>query len=412
MENVAPQEGQGPFDIVIVGGGMVGSALACALGETPLRIALLEARPPGPAPVTEDIDLRVSALTIASQRILQALHVWDHMPVQRLAPFRRMQVWDAQGSGSIGFDCADIGAAALGHIVENRVILAALWTRLHSLPQVQVIAPAVPMGLITDQHGAQVALEDGRMLRTRLVVGADGGDSPLRGLAGIRTRGWSYDQRAVVATVRTEHPHADTAWQRFLAHGPLAFLPLFDGRCSIVWSTTPRRADALLEAPEEAFLAELEEASGGALGRMLQTSPRAAFPLRMLHARQYVLERVALCGDAAHTIHPLAGQGVNLGLLDAAALAQVLQVAARAGRDIGGLKTLRRYERWRKTDNVSMMAVMDGFKRLFGIRWQPVPWIRNFGLGLTDRAPPIKNAIMRRAMGLTGDLPDLARGLG
>jgi 2-octaprenylphenol hydroxylase len=215
-----------------------------------------------------------------------------------------------------------------------------------------------------------------------------------------------------VATVRTAEPHGETARQRFLPEGPLAFLPLGESHtCSIVWSTGHAHAEALLALDDSEFRAELESAFGSALGAVSEVGPREGFPLRMRHAEHYVVERVALAGDAAHTIHPLAGQGVNLGLLDAAALAEVLLAAAAAGRDPGGLATLRRYERWRRGDNLLMIAAMEGFKRLFAGSLPPLAWARNLGLEITDRLPPLKSLFMRRALGLGGDLPRLARGL-
>jgi len=216
----------------------------------------------------------------------------------------------------------------------------------------------------------------------------------------------------VVANVRTAVPHQETAWQRFLPTGPLAFLPLHDGRCSIVWSTTPEQADSLLALDERDFGAALAEAFDWRLGAIVEVGPRTAFPLRLQHAHAYVQPGIALIGDAAHVVHPLAGQGVNLGLLDAATLAEVVSDAVAAGQDFASLKTLRRYERWRKGDNLLMLGVMDGFKRLFGNTLPPVRLLRNVGLNLTDAAGPLKNLIARRAMGLAGDLPKLARGVG
>ena len=398
------------YDILIVGGGMVGASLACALAGHGLSIAVVEAQIPPATWPRDSTDLRVSALTRATQRIFGALGAWDRMVGQRVSPFRDMHVWDAAGSGAIHFDSAEIGEDTLGYIVENRVIQATLWESMTACEDVEVIAPAAPAALTLDQDGARLRLEDGRELAALLVVGADGADSRLRALAGLDARQWDYHQKAVVATVRTEQSHRETAWQRFLPTGPLAFLPLSDGACSIVWSTTPEHADALLARDEDAFRAELAQAFEHRLGRIESAGPRAAFALRMLYAPRYVQPRVALVGDAAHAIHPLAGQGVNLGLLDAAALAEVVLHAHAADRDIGGMATLRRYERWRKGDNLATMAAMDGFKRLFGSRLAPLRWARNVGLTLTDDLGPLKHLIMRRAMGLAGDLPPLARG--
>ncbi|MBL8259456.1 MAG: UbiH/UbiF/VisC/COQ6 family ubiquinone biosynthesis hydroxylase [Candidatus Competibacteraceae bacterium] len=398
------------YDVIIAGGGMVGSALACALGERDLRIALLEGAPLERARPTEALDLRVSAISRASQRIFAALGAWEGMTAWRVSPFRDMRVWDAAGSGQIHFDSAAIGEPLLGWIIENRIIQYALLERARQLPAVELFCPAA---LETAQALAdnrwRVRLSDGRELTARLLVGADGAQSKVRQWAGIETGGWSYDQKGVVANVRTAEPHQETAWQRFLPTGPLAFLPLHDGRCSIVWSTSPERADALLAMDERDFGQTLGEAFDWRLGAIAQVGPRAAFPLRLQHAHQYVKPGLALIGDAAHVVHPLAGQGVNLGLLDAATLAEVILDALAAGQEIGSFKALRRYERWRKGDNLLMLGVMDGFKRLFGASLPPVPLIRNLGLALTDAMGPLKNRIARRAMGLEGDLPRLAR---
>ena len=401
------------YDLIIAGGGMVGSALACALGAADLKIALLEGGPLERIRPGMELDSRVSAINRASQRIFAAVGAWDGMAAWRVSPFRDMRVWDATGFGGIHFDSADLGEPLLGWIIENRVIQYALLERARQLPAVDLRCPAA---LETAEplpgNGWRVRISDGREFTARLLVGADGASSRIRQLADIQTGGWSYGQNAVVANVRTAEPHRETAWQRFLPTGPLAFLPLHDGRCSIVWSTTPERADSLLALDERDFGAALAEAFDQRLGAIVEIGPRAAFPLRLQHARAYVKPGIALIGDAAHVVHPLAGQGVNLGLLDAATLAEVVSDAIAAGHDCSSFKTLRRYERWRKGDNLLMLGVMDGFKRLFGNPLPPVRLLRNIGINLTDAVGPLKNRIARRAMGLEGDLPKLARAAG
>ena len=398
---------QPDFDLVIVGGGMVGATLACALADSPLRIALVEARAPAPGWSADRFDLRVSAVTRASEAILRHVGAWEGIAGRRLAPFDDMRVWDARG-GRIHFDSAAVGETTLGYIIENSAIQDALDERLAAADNVERRAPVQCSELILEAQQARLVLAEGGELRTRLVVGADGANSWVREQAGIECRGWSYEQQGVVATVKPARHHQDTAWQRFLPGGPLAFLPLPDGYCSIVWSTdTPNR---LLEMDDAAFKKALGEAFDHTLGTIEWVSPRAAFPLRLQHAVDYTRPRLALIGDAAHTIHPLAGQGVNLGFLDAAALAELLIDQAKARGDLGSHKLLRRYERWRKTDNVAMMTAMDGFQRLFGQAPLPIRLLRNAGLSLADHSGPLKQRIIKHAMGLRGDLPRMARG--
>lgn len=388
---------------------MVGVTIACALRNSGLRIALIETAPPRDVKSGDSIDLRVSAITRASQQIFSALDAWRGMEERRISPFREMQVWDADGDGLIHFDAADLGEDTLGHIIENTVVQRALWETVEASGGVALLCPAAVTELRRDADGMCCRLQDGRDLRARLLIGADGAQSRVRQFAAIQVRGWSYDQQAVVATVASERDHRETAWQRFLPTGPLAFLPLRDGRCSIVWSTTPRQARQLLAADDATFRRQLELAFGSRLGRIVSAGERMSFPLRLQYADSYVQAGLALVGDAVHTVHPLAGQGVNLGILDAASLAEVLLEAVAQHKDFAALQTLRRYERWRKGHNLMMMAAMDGFNRLFGSAWEPLRWARNAGLSLTDALPPVKRIIMSYAMGRSGDLPALAQ---
>ncbi|MCZ6536562.1 MAG: UbiH/UbiF/VisC/COQ6 family ubiquinone biosynthesis hydroxylase [Gammaproteobacteria bacterium] len=398
--------------ICIVGGGMVGCALAALFGRDQRytgSVVLLEAG--DPPTLAAGYDLRVVALSATSQRVLEAAGAWPEIAATRVSPYREMQVWDADSKpglpGSVHFSAAEVGAAALGHIVENQLIRHTLWQSLAGLERVVVRPNSRVADLRLDDDKARLSLDNGEVMDCTLVVAADGAASPIRDMAGIETTGWSYRQKAVVTHVQSELPHRETAWQRFLPSGPLAFLPLADGRSSVVWSNTVDGADRLLDLKDTEFLAELETASDGTLGRMLECSRRAAFPLRLLHARDYCRQRLVLIGDAAHAIHPLAGQGVNLGFLDAAALHETLVKALQAGEDTGDRSVLRRYERWRKGDNLVMLAAMDGIKRLFSNDLKSLARIRGFGLSLVNALPPARKAFVRRAMGMTGDLPEL-----
>jgi len=395
------------YDVVIVGGGMVGAALACALGNTALKVAVLD-HAPAAAPPDHSYDQRVSAVTLASQAFFENVGAWDGMARRRISPVREMRVWSEGGPGAIHFDAAEIGEACLAWIIENSVMRNALLERLQHFTNVHYLCPVQVQDINLTEEAATLTLQDGRNLRTRLLVGADGADSAVRRAAEIETQSLNLNQKGIVATVITGKPHEQIARQRFLATGPLAFLPLDEPRsCSIVWSADSARADQLLALDDAAFIAELQNAFGDALGQIETIGPRAAFPLALSHAKAYTAARVALIGDAAHTVHPLAGQGVNLGFLDAAALAEVLLDAGE--KDIGAHLVLRRYERWRKGGNLSMIAVTGGFRYLFGNDLPLISQLRNVGLELANSVTPMKNFIMRRASGLEGDLPKLAR---
>jgi 2-octaprenylphenol hydroxylase len=403
------------FDIVVVGGGMVGAGCAALLGAyrptAALRVAMLEPRPASlPAP-DEPLELRVSALSRASQRLVERAGAWQEIRSRGASPYQRMVVWDKVGSpggeGSITFEAADLGEPDLGHIVENRTVQAALTTRAvaHGVTLLRSGVSALDLGA----DAATVTTTDGRRLSAALVVAADGGNSPLRRLAGIETQGWDYGQHAVVTHLRPAQPHRETAWQRFLPTGPLALLPLSDGRVSLVWSTSPERAAELVAMTGEEFAQAVTEASAGVLGRLVPDAGRASFPLRLLHAVDYTRPRLALVGDAAHGVHPLAGQGVNLGMMDCAALAQCLGEGLAEGAEPGDLAALRRYERWRKAENLPAMILMDWLKRLFSNDDPSLSWFRSRGLGLVDRAAPVKRSLIERAMGLAGEVPLPAR---
>lgn len=397
-------------DIAIVGGGLAGLALATALGGSGLRVAVIEGRPlqlawppVGTADGVADFDLRVSAVTPASQQWLARLGAWRPEVAGRAQPYRHMHVWEHDGTGAIDFDAAEVNAASLGHIVENRVLLAGLLHALEPHHNVQVLSPATVGGFARMDDQVELRLMDGRLLRARLVVGADGAASPVREWAAIPCRRWEYDQRALVATIATAQPHAATAWQIFHRSGPLALLPLpgSDGThySSIVWSSDTAEAEELAALDDAAFIAALERASEQRLGRVLAIGQRAHFPLRAQHATAYTAPHVALIGDAAHTIHPLAGQGINLGFSDARALADELLRAHRRGLRADDPGLLARFQRRRKGDNLAMLAAMEGFKRLFGAEALPLRLLRNRGLALVNRLGPAKRTLIRQAMG-------------
>lgn len=390
------------YDIIIVGAGMVGATLACGLAEEAeqLKIAVIDASEPNFDWDKNSYDMRVSAITRASQTLLKNIGAWDKIIAQRVSPYQDMFVWDAGAKGELHFDSADMGEADLGHIIENRVIVKALHQRIKEFSQIELLCPAKLASIEFKLDKTHVILEDKSELSANLIVAADGTRSWVRQQANIAVKGWDFDQAALVTTVKTEKHHKDTAWQRFLSTGPLAFLPLTEGYSSIVWSTSPAEAKRLTEISEDEFAVELEHAFESKLGKITSVASRAVFPLRLFETLNYVQHRLALVGDAAHTIHPLAGQGVNLGLADVASLMDVVVDALNNKKDIGDLKVLRRYERWRRADNRSMLLAMDGLKRLFGSELTSVKNLRSVGLNAANKITPLKNIIMRQAMGI------------
>lgn len=401
-------------DILIVGAGMVGSALALALRHSGLEVLLLDGGPLSVKPFDPQapFEPRVSALSAASQRILDRLGAWQDIVKRRVSPYSDMHVWDGSGTGQIHFSAASVHAQVLGHIVENRVVQDGLLERLHD-SDIGLLANARLEQMRRSGDEWLLTLADGRRLRAPLVVAADGANSAVRHLAGCETREWDYLHHAIVTSVRCTQAHQATAWQRFTDQGPLAFLPLArDGGqawCSIVWSTTPEQAENVMALDDAAFCEALQGAFEGRLGQVLEADPRLCVPLRQRHAKRYVDEGLALIGDAAHVIHPLAGQGVNLGFLDAAVLAEELIRACERGERLADVKVLSRYERRRMPHNLALMASMEGFERLFQANALPLRWLRNTGLKLVEQMPEAKAIFMRQALGLSGDLPELAK---
>jgi 2-polyprenylphenol 6-hydroxylase len=397
-------------DVVVVGGGIIGGTFACLLGQAGLNVILLDA---GVRQVNalKKVDARVFAITLASEQILKRAGAWRRLQEEDVACFRKMHVWDENGLGEVKFDSASICQATMGYIISHQAIVDALQEKLLDMENVRCIWSVSPAFIKEEMDAMLLETEDGLQFRSKLVVAADGCNSKLRSLANIHYQKHDYKQSALACVVTTEFPHAEVARQRFLKRGPLAFLPMVDPHQSaIVWSSSPDHIQRLKEMGKSAFHFELAEAFANELGEIEESTERVVFPLSRAQAEHYIQSRMALIGDSAHSIHPLAGLGANLGLLDAAALAEEVIDSVQRGRDPGRLQVLRRYERWRKGENQSMMYLMDGFKQLFENQSQSVQWLRNFGLDIVDSLPVAKHAIMKRAMGLKGDLPKIARG--
>jgi 2-octaprenylphenol hydroxylase len=394
------------YDVIIVGGGMVGSTLAVALSQqSSLNIALIEANALPQAIENNQYDLRVSALSSASQTLLKNLAIWPLLQAERIAAYTDMHVWETPTS-QVHFDCSDIGEPLLGHIVENRNIQRAAIQRCQQINNISLIYPTKPIELVEQK----LVLENGQTLSADLIVAAEGANSPLRQWKNIAFDGWDYQQSAIVCTVTTEKHHQNTAWQRFLPEGPLAFLPLADPhQCSIVWTNSTEEAELLTALTDERFKSLLKRQFNNELGDIVSVSARAQFPLRRRHAKHYVEPGFALVGDAAHTIHPLAGQGVNIGLLDAASLAETVIEAHQKGRNIGSMHTLSKYQRHRKGDNMMMQLAMDGFKHLFTSDKEPLKQLRRFGLTSVDKTAWLKNIFMHNASGYRFSAPKLAQ---
>lgn len=411
-------------DIAIVGAGMVGMTLACALGGSGLKVAVIDLSASTAeqrhqqllAAAGQGFDPRVSALNLASEQILRNLGGWTRMAQLGVTSYQQMQVWDGEGTAEIGFSAAEQHLGHLGHIVENRVTLLALHQVLEGHENIRWLGGVSLQHLSASQDDAngawrQLQLSDDQRLRARLVVGADGAHSPTRRLAGVPLSEWDYQQHAIVTTVTLTRPHQATAWQRFIDTGPLALLPLAGTghQVSIVWSTSPEHASELMALSEADFATALGQASEYRLGSVSAVAPRFKFPLVQRHAKQYVDSALALMGDAAHCIHPLAGQGVNLGLLDAATLAEELLKSHQLGLPLGDCQRLRRYQRRRQAENLAMMGLMAGFHHLYGEVPPVLQWLRNLGMKQLAHSGVLKRQLVRYGLGLEADLPVLAR---
>jgi 2-octaprenyl-6-methoxyphenol hydroxylase len=411
-------------DVVIAGGGMVGMTLAAALATAGLSVVVIDAEAPA-ARTSAGFDGRSSAIAQASQQVLAGIGAWAGMAAEA-QPILDIRVSDGDATGGasrlfLHYDHRDLGrhgkagdAEPLGFIIENRVIRRALLRRLADLPSLTHLAPARVVSVDRADGGAVVHLDDGRRVAARLAIAADGRTSPMRDAAGIRVTEWAYAQTGIVCTVAHEKPHGAVAHEHFLPAGPFAMLPVVDDngthRSSIVWTERRDLAPAMMALDDAAFAAEIARRFGPSHGRLTPIGGRFAYPLTLVHAERYVDRRLALLGDAAHAIHPIAGQGLNLGLRDVAALAETVVDAHRLGLDIGDALVLERYERWRRLDNMVLLAVTDGLNRLFSNDLAPVRLARDLGLAAVNRMPPLKRLFMRHAMGLVGDLPRLMRG--
>ncbi|RYY01335.1 MAG: 2-octaprenyl-3-methyl-6-methoxy-1,4-benzoquinol hydroxylase [Gammaproteobacteria bacterium] len=395
------------FDIAIVGAGLVGASLACAIAQQDhaqaLRIALIEAGEGTHYFDGENFDPRVVALTQASQNLLSHVGVWDEVLQTRACAYRDMHVWDGEGTAEIHFNCADVRASHLGHITENSVIVNVLRKKIAQYSQITLIQPA-RISALKNANGVELELDNGNKIYASLLIAADGSQSSVRDLAEFETREWDYGHKAIITTVQTELPHQATAWQRFMRSGPLAFLPLPDvnGKhfCSIVWSAKIELADELMQLNDADFCARLGFSFEHKLGNIIHAAERIAIPLRQRHAKTYIQPHIVLVGDAAHNIHPLAGQGVNLGLLDVAALSQEIERALERKIPLNDFSILRRYQRQRLTSNLTMMGAMEGFKRLFGSESLMLTWLRNSGMRQLNSLTELKKIIIKTAMGL------------
>lgn len=409
----------GSGDVLVVGGGLVGLSLALALGGAGLRVTVVDRERPAAA-ADDRFDGRASAIAWGSSRVLRAIGLWQALD-GHAQPIRDIRVSDGDSRLFLHYDhrevrLGDAGEAPpLGYIVENRFTRRALYAAVAAQPDITLLAPAELIRLEREPGHVTATLADGRRLRAALAIACDGAESPQRAAAGIGVVRWRYEQAGIVCSISHQEPHHGVAHERFLGAGPFAVLPLPDGedgthRSSIVWTERADLAPAMLKLSDEEFAAEIERRFGPHLGRIAVAGPRWSYPLGLLHAERYVAHRLALAGDAAHRIHPIAGQGLNLGLRDVAALAECIVDAARLGLDIGSAGALERYERWRRVDNLMLVGVTDGLNRLFSNDLAPVRLARDIGLGMVNALPPLKRLFMRHAMGLVGDLPRLVRG--
>lgn len=397
------------YDIAIVGGGIIGNTLAVALQDSGLRVVSIESQ-------AESISVakgRAYVISMLSGRIFEGLGIWEQV-LPQVTQFSQIQISDADYAGVVKLYPQDLGTETLGYAASHEVLLRALQAKLHAAKNITVMCPAKVVGIEYTATGAEVVVEtpdpDTPMtIRTSLVIAADGAKSTLRDRAGIPTAGWNYWQSCVTATIKPEKPHQSVAYERFWYAGPIGVLPLADGRCQVVWTAPHQQAEELRDLPVAKFLQELERCTGGLLGKLELDSQRWLFPVKLMQSQQYTAQRLALVGDAAHCCHPVAGQGMNLGIRDAAALAEILIAAERAGEDIGSNAVLNRYTNWRKPENWAILAFTDFLNRLFSTSLLPIVTLRRVGLFLLDRLPGCKYLALKLMTGLAGKIPQVAR---
>jgi 2-octaprenyl-6-methoxyphenol hydroxylase len=396
-------------ELLIAGGGLIGQVLGVACAGSGLAVAIVDRQDPA-ALLADDFDGRSSAISYGSHKVLDAVRLWQEIAPDA-EPIREIRVADGDSPLFLHYDHRELESGVpLGYIVENRILRRGLIDRVRSLPNLQFLAPLAVESVSTSALGATAALSDGRQIRARLVAAADGRESPLRHAVGIQTVEWQYPQTGIVTTVRHQRPHQGIAVEHFLPAGPFAILPMTGNRSSIVWTERAELAPRLVDLSNAAFAAELAARFGDFLGAVEPIGPHWTYPLNLLLAEKYVATRLALIGEAAHTIHPIAGQGLNLGIRDVAALAELVIDARRLGLDIGDETVLLRYQQWRRFDALALAAVTDSLNRLFSNSLRPVQLARDFGLAAVNRFPPLKRLLMRDAMGIVGDLPRLVRG--
>jgi 2-octaprenyl-6-methoxyphenol hydroxylase len=400
------------YDILIIGGGLVGASLSVALSGRGLRIGLVEAVAYGDR-AQPSYDDRTIALSYGSHRIFDGLGLWPAIAASA-TPIRRIHISDRGRFGAARLDAAEAGVTALGYVAESRALGAALAARLTALPDITLTMPARMTGLELKPEAAEVTIQQGdatRVLRARLVVAADGGDSPARSAAGLEAQRVDYHQTAVITNITPDQPHDEVAFERFTPHGPIAFLPMRDNRCAVVWSLPPEAVERVLALDDDAFRAELGAAFGDRLGAIRRVGRRAAYPLRLTRVPEQVRERLVLIGNAAHTLHPVAGQGFNLGLRDVAWLAEEIIDAQARGEDFGTLAVLERYRARRRNDNLAIAGFTDLLVHTFSNDRAPVALARDLGLLAVDLCLPVKRGLLRLTMGQAGRQPRLARGV-